>query len=353
MQRLLIGITMLLFAIAVSGGEDETLLYGGLSWSPSGRYLAYATIRLSKVPGLAVFPLILSTAVHVAPSGTITVVDYRAKPVCRIRVDLKQWKATGWTADDKLLIMCDSGTERDRYILLLYSPVGRVLERKVLDEDATELIGAVSPNGLYLAYLMENGGASSRDPRCRVVIRYLEDLRIAAALQVDTTGLVDHITWSSDSRCVAAVGGEFIWLCNLDPINRPTTQQVRRTEYYGGKVSLDRDILVNASREGLGIIPVQEPERLAHYAVGDVDKFAFSPRADGTFAALVWSNGDRSEAGGGYILVLGTITISGVHIQKELARGTISDFCWHPDGNKIAYLTEEGKVVITEVSAAR
>lgn len=326
-----------------SDSERGGVLHAGLSTSPSGRYLLYATVRLRKDPSM-LFP-------DFGPAATVTVVDWQSRPVFRLcyRTDQPASRESlggGWVAGDQLLGIYSAGRGRNRYLLELRNIYGCLVKRKVLKEEFTILATAVAPNGHYLAYTTNNDKGSSKR---HLVIRRLKDLHIVARLPMDAFTAPD-IVWSPDSRRVAAVGVDFVWLYD---IGRRVTRRVRCTEYYSGKVSPDRDILVNYSRQGLCIIPVQEPNRLTHHAVGAVDKFAFSPRADGTFAALVWSNGDRSEAGGGYILVLGTITISGVHIQKELARGTISDFCWHPDGNKIAYLTEDGKVVIIEISVAK
>ncbi|NSW80242.1 MAG: hypothetical protein HPY54_14550 [Chthonomonadetes bacterium] len=151
---------------------------------------------------------------------------------------------------------------------------------------------------------------------------------------------IDQLAWAPDSREVAVVGGEFIWLLSVADKQASTLRKTRRAEYYGGTIVLVPPLLVNVSHVGLGLMRVNGSQQTRHLAVGSVMKCSVAPKGTKVVGLLMPVKGGDKAA----TLCVGRLSMSGFHQLRQIRRGAIVDFCWDPSGRQVVYLTDTGKV---------
>lgn len=314
-------------------GWAQSVWYGGITWSPTGDYIAFLSVAMSS-PSREIFSLFVP---EVDREAFLTVMDRRGGTMSRMRIPTSA--GYGWTTRSELVIGYSGGSGDEetrgwRVFTVHGQQRGQILP---IREVSRVGVWSLSPDGRYLAYVGVRPGGSLDD---LLVIQRLDDRRIIMRLPIDA--YVDQLAWDTDPLRIAAVGGEFIWLCSIADEQAVTTRKIRRAQYYSGKIALRGMIAVNFSYKGLGLIPVGQPQRTRHLAIGSVLKGSFAPGSKELFALLMPADaGDATTT----LLSVGRLSLPmGLHHLRQVARGPIADFCWSPDGKEIAYLTDTGRV---------
>lgn len=317
----------------------QVTFYDGLACSPSGNYLIFRASHFVKGGEVTLFVpnvRLLRSEVIIANARGQRLSTVRTFPEATV-VDTTIPRAA-WAKGDRLIIeRLVSGQIKGWRI---YTPNGNLAGEVVLDGGAVCCTDwAISPDGRYLAYIASWSGVSF--PVDYLVVKLLDSGRTAFRLPLDFHP--DHLVWSSGSNRLAAVGAEFIQICQiLAPPSRDeqiVTRKIRR-RMYDAEIVLTENRILAVHDRGVSIQLEDEGEPVS-VSEEKLQYFVFAPKDKGRFAAITCRELPQRRCW----LVVGVCTDDRLDFTFRMpVSNDITGVCWGPEGSQLFYLTADGKL---------
>lgn len=310
----------------------------GLTCSSSGDYLSFLAVRFVKTgePSFFDFGIRLSQA-------EMVIINKRAHRVSTIPIALGRTTNMGsvpqkaaWANGDRLIVETRVSGQIKGW--RVYTSRGILTGEIALDIGlASCREWAISPDGRYLAYIASTAGTSSPD---YLIVRLLDTGRIVCRLPLDF--LADEVVWSaSGSKRLAAVGTEFILVCDLfqQPGGREQLATHRMRRRSGGKIVLTDDQILDVYDMGISILRADNGEPVP-ISKAELQHLAFAPQGKRFAAVHLIGVPSRSRE-----LVVGEFASGRLLFMRAVpVDDEVTGICWSPGGDKVFYLTAEGKL---------
>lgn len=319
--------------------STRIILCYGLNCSPSGNYLSFHTLWLSKT---GEEPILLFNLGLRLLRSEIVIVNRRGHRVSVIQPLLESTRPddaipkVAWGIGDRLLVeKLVLGQTKGWYI---YTPRGTLAGEFALDTGLASCKGwAISPDGRNLAYIVSANGKSSPN---HLAIKALDVGRRVFKIPLDFPA--DNVVWSSGGRRLAAVGTEFLLIGDLvqPPGGKEQLTTYRMKRLSGGEIVLTDNHIFSVYDRGISILQVNNGEPVP-VSEEELQYLVFAPQDKERFAAVQCDDTTRRS----YELVVGEFANERLLFTRRMpVRGDITGICWSPDGSEVFYLTDNGQL---------
>lgn len=320
--------------------STRIILCYGLNCSPSGNYLSFHTLWLSKT---GEEPILLFNLGLRLLRSEIVIVNRRGHRVSTIPISLGRTtnmdsvpQKAAWANGDRLIVETRVSGQIKGW--RVYTSRGILTGEIALDIGlASCREWAISPDGRYLAYIASTAGTSSPD---YLIVRLLDTGRIVCRLPLDF--FADEVVWSaSGSKRLAAVGTEFILVCDLfqQPGGREQLATHRMMRRSGGKIVLTDDQILSVYDMGISILRADNGEPVP-ISKAELQHLAFAPQGKRFAAVHLIGVPSRSRE-----LVVGEFANERLLFTRRMpVRDDITGICWSADGSEVFCLTDNGQL---------